>query len=260
MHSNTVSRAQIIDRLSEDLSQHEFILAAWMGGSDATGRTDELSDIDMQILCQDGQVDQTFAVIHAAAESFGPIVHRWRLPEPTWHGHSQELSRVAGAGIFSDLDLVVLQKSAKDRFLEFERHGDAQVLFDREGVIGRAPFDRTSHNKKMVRRLTSLRDQFPLCQAIVIKAIRRKLPVEACAAYLRMTLMPMVELLRMRFAPDLFDFGFRYLDRDLPEEWRSRVEGWALPKDGEELAQYQQQIDQQFNEQLAALDRGEWKV
>lgn len=260
MSSTTVSRAEIIDRLSAALSQHGFVLAVWLGGSDATGRTDEFSDIDMQILCEDGEVDQTFLAIHAAVESFGPIVHRWRLPEPTWHGNAQELSRVRGAGIYFDLDLVVIERSAPDRFLEFERHGDAEVLMDREGTIERAPFDRDSHNKKMVRRLASLRDQFPLCQAIVIKAIRRKLLVEASAAYLRMTLMPMVELLRMRHVPDLYDFGLRYLDRDLPEQWRSRVEGWALPKDGEELAEHQQQIEQLFTEQLAALDRGEWNV
>jgi len=37
------------------------------------------------------------------------------------------------------------------------------------------------------------------------------------------TLAPLIELMRIRHCPDRFDFGPRYLDRDLPAELRLTV-------------------------------------
>lgn len=260
METAPVKRPAIIERLVQELSACDFVLAAWLGGSEATGRTDEWSDIDMQILCEDERAEDTLAAVHRAADSFGPIVHRWRLAEPTWHGHSQEFSRVHGAGLFADLDIVVLQRSKPDRFLEPERHGTPVVLLDRGGFIQPASMDRAKHNKRMAGRLATLRDQVPLCQAILIKAIRRGLPAEAMSCYLRFALSPLVELLRMRHAPDVFDFGLRYLDRDLPADLRAQVESWSLPASLEQMKSYRAEIEALFGGTLDALDRGQWQL
>ena len=40
----------------------------------------------------------------------------------------------------------------------------------------------------------------------------------AMASYLAYSIRPLVELLRMRHCPDRFDYGLRYLDRDLPKK------------------------------------------
>ncbi|MDF1836499.1 MAG: hypothetical protein P1V35_01405 [Planctomycetota bacterium] len=260
METENVSRSAIVERLVEELSGCKFVLAAWLGGSEATGRTDEWSDIDMQILCEDGEAESTFAAIHRGAESFGPIVHRWRLQEPTWHGHSQEFSRVHGAGNLADLDIVVLQRSTPGRFLEPERHGQPVVLFDREGLVQPEAFDRLPHHKRMATRLATMRDQVPLCQAILIKAIRRGLPAEALSCYLRFALSPLVELWRMRHSPDVFDFGLRYLDRDLPADLRSKIEGWSLPGSLKQMETFRVEIELEFAGCLAELDRGSWKM
>ena len=41
--------------------------------------------------------------------------------------------------------------------------------------------------------------------------------IEALAAYWGYTLRPLVELLRMCHCPPRWDFGMRYLERDLPQ-------------------------------------------
>ncbi len=260
MSKVTISRQAIIDRLQEHLALHDFVRAIWLGGSDATGRTDEWSDIDMQILVRDENVEDTFEVIHEAAESLAPIVHSFRLAEPTWHGHSQELLRIDNAGIFADLDLVVLAKSKPGRFLEFERHGDAMALLDRDGIVKRETFDRAAHNKKLLARFGRLCEQFPLFQVFTVKAVRRGMLAEAAGVFHRATLAPLVELLRMRYAPDLYDFGVRYIDRDLPPELNAKIESWGLPKTGAEIADFQVQAEALFNETLAALEAGEWSL
>jgi predicted nucleotidyltransferase len=62
--------------------------AAWLGGSDAFGRYDELSDVDLQVEVDDGHVAATFGAVEAALAAASPIVARLVMPLPTWHGHA----------------------------------------------------------------------------------------------------------------------------------------------------------------------------
>ncbi|MEN8148386.1 MAG: nucleotidyltransferase domain-containing protein [Planctomycetota bacterium] len=55
MRDAVVSRQEIIDALTVAFGRCPFALAAWLGGSDATGRTDAWSDIDIQVLVDDGR-------------------------------------------------------------------------------------------------------------------------------------------------------------------------------------------------------------
>ncbi len=179
----TVSRKQIIDTMKAALQKPDYILAAWLGGSDATGRTDEISDIDMQIIVEDDRVEDAFSLTHKAVETLSPILHRYRFPEPTWHGHSQELLRLRDADPNHFLDFVVMKKSTQDRFLEKERHGSALVLFDRENLLIPPPFDWKTHTQKMTKRLADLHAQFPLFQPVVTRGVRRGHIVESAYAY-----------------------------------------------------------------------------
>ena len=52
-------RLQIIECMRGALESRPFVLAAWLGGSDATGRTDEWSDVD-----RSGGLQGTGARIH----------------------------------------------------------------------------------------------------------------------------------------------------------------------------------------------------
>ena len=60
-----------------------------------------------------------------------------------------------------------------------------------------------------------------MSQVFVRKAILRGQHVEAVNAFWACTLKPVAELLRMRYCPARWDFGVRYLDRDLPPLVRS---------------------------------------
>src|SRR4029453_9712622 len=60
--------------------------AAWVGGSDAFGRADELSDVDLQVDVDDGHVAATFGAVEAALAAASPIAARLGVPMPTWPG------------------------------------------------------------------------------------------------------------------------------------------------------------------------------
>src|SRR5215218_3889294 len=61
-----VRRAQVIEVLRGALLPLAWVNAAWLGGSDAFGRADELSDVDLQVDVDDGHVAATFGVVEAA--------------------------------------------------------------------------------------------------------------------------------------------------------------------------------------------------
>jgi len=59
--------------------------------------------------------------------------------------------------------------------------------------------------------------------------------VEAIRAFWACTLRPLAELLRMRYCPVRWDFGMRYLDRDLPPAVYDQVRKLTFVQDIEDL-------------------------
>jgi hypothetical protein len=216
--------------------------------------------VDIQALVEDDRVDDAFAVVREALEKLSPIAHRHRLPEPMWHGHSQELLALRDASPDHFVDFVVMKRSNEDRLLEPERHGSAEILFDKEGLIRPSPFDRAAHNEKMRARLPALRELFFLLQNLPSKAVKRGIAPDAVHFYQGYTVRPLVELLRMRHCPDRYDFGVRYLDRDLPDALRREIADLVMPVSLEDLEAKRSRAEAIFRENLEALDRGEWSL
>ena len=254
-NSEPITRAQIITALHSALEAAPEVLAASLGGSDATGRTDEFSDVDLVVVVAEGAVEATFEAVHSALEDLSPILHRWRLVDPTWHGNAQEFLSLRDADPAHFIDLVVLEPTGGERFLEVERHGTAIVLFDRAGVLAPAPLDRVALQARIDARLAILRERFPLFQTLVTRAVRRGFVAEAAVAYQDYAYRPLIELLRIRHCPDRFDFGARYLDRDLPARVRAEVEALALPGSLAEVEEFRSRAEALFDATLAELDR-----
>lgn len=76
--------------------------------------------------------------------------------------------------------------------------------------------DENALSLKRQHRFNELASWFPISQSFVRKAIIRGQHAEAMAAFLGYTLRPLAEILRIRYCPVRWDFGMRYLDRDLP--------------------------------------------
>ena len=78
-----LSRSQISAALKSRLEPMESIRAAWLGGSDATGRADDLSDVDLCLIVSDGCIEAAADAVHATLESLSPISIHYRMPMPT---------------------------------------------------------------------------------------------------------------------------------------------------------------------------------
>lgn len=255
-----ITRQEIIDTLARSLGDVPFIRAAWLGGSDASGRTDSWSDIDIQLVAEDDRIEETYDRVHSALETLSPIELSFRFPTPTWHGHEQEILKLRDADPWAIIDLVIMARSNPDRFLERERHGEPLVLFDHDGVVVPTALDRARHLEKMRRRLEVLRTQFGLFQSFITKAALRGAGADAMMSYVAFSFRPLVELLRIRHCPDRYDYGPRYLDRDLPAEARAAVESLAYVPSVDRIEEYRSRAEAVFRENLEALDAGEWSL
>lgn len=232
-----LTRDQVLQALVEKLRSLTEMIALWEGGSAAFDRVDEWSDIDLMAVVEDEFVSQVFTAAEEVLSRLSPISLIYEVPQPSWHGHHQKFYRLAEAGEFLLVDLAVMKASSTNRFLETELHGEARVIFDRQGIVEPPPLDWAELHTKLETRLEQLPLTFELFQSLVKKEIYRNHPIDALVFYHNMTIRPLVELLRIKHTPARYQFSLRYLYFDLPAEVVSRLEPLIYPQDMEDLVQ-----------------------
>jgi hypothetical protein len=129
------------------------------------------------------------------------------------------------------IDLSFFTAGSKDHPLEIERHGHPLPLFDKGDWLNPKPLDEGALEEMREKRHRELRTWFIVSQSFVRKAVLRGQEVEALACYWGYTLKPLVELLRMRYCPVRWDFGMRYLDRDLPSAAHNQLRDLVFVQD-----------------------------
>ncbi|MEZ6242259.1 MAG: nucleotidyltransferase domain-containing protein [Phycisphaerales bacterium] len=250
------TRRDIIDALREGLREDDRFRAAWLGGSDAMGRADGLSDIDLGAFVCEGTIDEGFSRVRAILETIAPIEHAWRLPSPTWHGSEQMFMQLEGLPGFGHVDVVLDVHRPGYEFLIVERHGSPPVLFDHDGLITPTAFDRESHEKKLRTSVENARAKFALFCSLPIKEVQRGRSVDAVHFYMNLVVRPLVDVLRAVHCPDRFDFGMRYLREDLPAGVAAEIETLAYPSSPEAIPGLIERARVMMEGALVAWDAG----
>ncbi|HYG57937.1 MAG TPA: hypothetical protein VD902_07705, partial [Symbiobacteriaceae bacterium] len=147
----------------------------------------------------------------------------------------QAFYRLQDAGPYLLVDFVVLEEKHPSRFLEPEMHGTPTIYFDRKGLIGPAATDVADFAAKLQKRLPLLEVPAEMFHAFVDKEVRRGRELDALHFYQGLLLNRLVETLRIRYSPWRYNFGMRYLWRDLPHETYAALCALAYVKDMAEL-------------------------
>lgn len=71
----------IVGALAGFIDDERFV-AAFEGGSGATGRVDAYSDIDLCVVADSALNEALFAAIEAALQSIAPLTHIWPVADP----------------------------------------------------------------------------------------------------------------------------------------------------------------------------------
>jgi len=246
-------RNEIVAALLKEMESVEHVVAFWEGGSMAMGHADQWSDLDLQIMVADGKVDETWPRIEAALQRFAPIERRYEVPRPSWHGHWQAFYRLEGVSPYLLVDLVVMEESTQNRFLEPEIHGTPVVYLDRKGMFPEPPTDARTMAEKIKGRLPLLEEPAEMFHLFVDKEVLRDHPIDAYAFYWGMLLQRLVEALRIRYCPWRYNFGLRYLSRDLPKDVYAGVVSFFYVADYKELPARRERVMGLLRETLAEL-------
>lgn len=245
-----ITRQQIIAAIREALEPLDFVYAMWEGGAASFHRVDEWSDIDLQVDAEDERSEEVFPIVEAALEKLAPMEVKYELPKPTWHGHSQTFYRLQNSSEFLMIDFVVIKHSNPNKFLQNEIHGEAIVHFDKKNVVQSPAFDVGAHLQQIEKRLASIRATYKLFQTLTEKEAHRGNAIEAVSYYQNFTLRPLVEVLRIQYQPQRYNFHTRYVYYEFPQEIVKRLEPLFYPKDLADLSKKREQAEQFFFETL----------
>jgi len=256
MPQYAVGRDDVLSALRGALEPMDHVQAMWEAGAIAFDRVDDWSDIDLQVASDDERVEDVFTVVEYTLGGLSPIDLRFRLPEPTWYGHSQAFYRLERASPFLMVDFVVMKASAEDKFLQPEVHGRPFVYFDKTGVVRFDPFDSETLAATLRGRVSELKVLFDLFRVLTEKELNRGNTIEAAAFYQSYTLRPLVEALRILHDPTRSKFHTRYVHYDFPEEDVRRLAELFFVAEPGEIAAKREVAERWFHEVLAAINDG----
>jgi hypothetical protein len=225
-------RSRISNAVTKALRPIPAVLAGWEGGSAAFGAVDAYSDIDLDYLVSDDvPFERLYEVAERALETVSAIVSSHTPLKGRYY-------KLKDGGDFLLVDLIFFRVGDSDHQLEVERHGVRVPLFDKGEWLRPRSVDEGALAIKRDARYRELQTWFPMSQIFVRKAILRGQHVEAVNAFWAATLKPLAELLRMRYCPMRWDFGVRYLDRDLPPAVYSQFRDLVFVRDLGELEEH----------------------
>jgi hypothetical protein len=115
------------------------------------------------------------------------------------------------------------------------------------------PTPPTDRAVEIARRLDQLRITVPLFQSLVLKEIHRGNDIEAVAFYLSWSVRPLVELLRIKYCPQRYQFHTRYVHHDLPADVVARLRSFFFVRDLAELAARREDAELWATDLLADL-------
>jgi predicted nucleotidyltransferase len=245
-------RRRVTARVVAALRDEHAVEALLEGGAAARGRADEYSDIDLMVVAPLECAGQLFARTEEALSDIAPITHVWSIDPPGYPDMAQRFYFLADAPRFFALDCSVLSAAAVANFLERERHGEPIVWLDRRGTSKARPVDEAELAKRRRHLLGQLRGKVPVYAMLVDKELARGHPLEALGFY-QVLVRALIDLLGMRYRPERFDFGWRYVERELPEDAQALIARHAFVADAAALAASCTSIVREIDVLLAGL-------
>lgn len=258
MNESQITRELILDTIQEAIEPLDYVYAMWEGGAASWNRLDEWSDIDLQIDADKDKVPQVFEILEKALEEkVSPIDLKFSLPEPAWHGHHQTFYRLEKASPYLFLDLVIMDHgNDKIRLNEIEIHGETTAIFDKANVVKGVHIDMDEWNQNLQKKLETQKVLFDLFLPLTTKEIHRGNAIEAIAYYQGTSLKRLLMALRMKYSPTRYDFEYRYVYYEFPEDVVKRLESFYFIPDMETLAQKHTEATEWFWEVVADLEDG----
>jgi len=225
-----ISRNSIISCLKE-LEKDPKVYACWLEGADAHGRVDKYSDIDIWIDVEDNYVPKAFKKIEKLLENIGDIDYSFEKE----HSHPkirQKFYHLKGSSKFLIIDVCIEKHSRVFWYTSGYEDEKVSIIFDKTKVIKFKKLDKRKLKKDTEEKIKSLdRAGFgqlapnSFFQVWVEKEINRKHFLQSFAAYQKYILIPLVELIRLRYTPTKSGYHLSGISKDnIPVSITKRLE------------------------------------
>ena len=254
MKEPLIERETLVGALVNAFKSLSYVHAVWEGGAASWKRVDEWSDIDMYVVCDDARVEDTFDVIERTVSSFSEIDIKFRMPEPAWHGASQVFLRLKNTSPFLFLDIAVMKKSSKEKFLQYGIHGKPLVHLDKIGIVKDEPVEPEGYFEQIKGRLETMKKTFELFQVLVLKEVNRGNDIEALSYYMSYVFRPLVEVLRIKYCPWHYKFFTTYVYYEMPIEEVRRLHHLYFVSDVGALRKCREEAETWFWQTMQSID------
>ena len=246
-------RKKIINELRTLFESDRTIYSVWEGGSAASGFLDEYSDLDIGLICADDVVENIFTKLEEFLATNYGIKHKFRMPEPCWHGHSQCFYLLERTVPYFYIDILIEKESSGNRFTESDRHGNSVIWFDRKELIDPTPTPEDEILGRGSRMFKIIKGYVPFQIMDLKKQIQRGNEIDAYDLYNKL-LNRFGALLNLKFRPHKYDFGIRYMDRDYPDEITEMFKSLLAPGKIIDLKECTEILEIKIYELLNELD------
>lgn len=217
-----ISRDEIIQALSNGLKNNKAVFALWLEGADSNNTVDAFSDLDFWLDVDDGKECRVLADIEKILRKLGSVACLGLLdnPDPQIMIRAYHLDNTPATLL---IDICIQRHSRHFVFIREHIHEQPKILFDKCHVIKYKKLNMLKDRRARGKRVEFLKSVMSQRERIIAK-IKRKDFLEALLYYHKWTLVPLVELLRIRYSPLKRDYHLKHVSRDLPPKIVSHLE------------------------------------
>ena len=218
------TRKDLVEIIKPWAIKNPIILAAWEGGSAATKRMDEYSDLDLSLIVKDEDVESVFSDLETFLKKQFTITNKYRVPEPAWHGLSQCFYEIDQVDPFIYLDIAVIKESQPNKLMEKDRHGVASIWFDKNHIYNPSPTPTKEIFELGQKLYLSVIPTDFLIITEVEKGIARGHFIDVFPTYLSFVSRHLGVMLNLKHRPERADFGLRYARLDFGDSDTDLIE------------------------------------
>lgn len=249
-----IDRSKLVEIIKPWAKSKPYICAAWEGGSAATNRLDQYSDLDLTLVVDDDKVGDAFVDFESFINQQFQIIRKYRLSEPAWHGFSQCFYQIDQLTPFLYLDIAVMKKSQPDKLMEEDRHGIAHVWFDRESIYNPSLSSIEVINNRVNKMIESIKQTDFIMFIEIEKGIERGVFLDVFPTYYSFISRHMAILLNALYRPEKVDFGLRYAQLDYEKVDRELIENALKVSNIRDLNDCYIKLKSRYNILISNLD------
>lgn len=206
-----MKREQIIKTLIELFQDDDNIYALWLEGSDATGKVDDYSDIDMCALIDENKIDEVFEKIQNRFDIDSVYENR------NCDSERQLVFHVANSEKYHVVDFnAYFHDVAGTTFVENDSIDVCKVIFDKCGAIQYKEYDASVGENERAYWKKESAYRFSQISRVEKYCLRGLYP-EAFIYYQKYVVEPLVFTLRSKYTPTKIWYYMIHISDHIPQ-------------------------------------------